>query len=688
MLAIMAGSFITGVCSVTPQIFIPMVSLFSMPDEKEQKTGMVLSGLLTGMLASTTIVFKVLPNVPTTYRGTFFSILKSIGELFCILELSAKLAVIGISRGRVIAYPERHLSKSLGFLKIFVYLLLPLSYLRGATLDFVDTPLADVVRAMSRAYDTPMLVDDSLNFRVTFHLDGVGVMEGLTALCSAHGLEVVQEGSVFHVRRARARGESEFRMQDSLVTLSVKGQEVNDFVREFALNSGLNILASPGLEGRITGTLRGMPAEEAFRALMGAHGFRVWREGKCLRIGEKRRQSAKAGANDRGGTSSGNIRLERDGDLYSAEIAEGELLQVLDELADLSGLNLAVYGDVHETVRLKFDSATLEDLVESLFRGRRYSYVLDSNTLYVSEGGMRNALSTTCLYPLRHIHSERALAHLGKVSPSANFVSTEVKEQNALLLAGSLSEIQMAVDLLKQVDLPAMQVTLSCIVVEFKRGRGFEIGLHSGATRKTAERDIGARGYLDFMSKDFSVSGAFGKIGLLPDRFEMELASMEENNVAEVLARPRLTTLNGNKAELNVTNTVYYLVSQVSADGYPITDYRSFNDGISLELTPSVTQDGRITLEVSPEIKTAGRSSGDGPRDISTRNLKTVVVLENGETLCLGGLIRKSKSEVRSAVPFLGSIPLLGRLFSYTSEQEEENELAIFITPHVEKEGQ
>ena len=688
MLAIMAGSFITGVCSVTPQIFIPMVSLFSKPDEKELKTGMVLSGLLTGMLASTTIVFKVLPNVPTTYRGTFFSILKSIGELFCILELSAKLAVIGISRGRVIAYPERHLSKSLGFLKIFVYLLLPLSYLRGATLDFVDTPLADVVRAMSRAYDTPMLVDDSLNFRVTFHLDGVGVMEGLTALCSAHGLEVVQEGSVFHVRRARARGESEFRMQDSLVTLSVKGQEVNDFVREFALNSGLNILASPGLEGRITGTLRGMPAEEAFRALMGAHGFRVWREGKCLRIGEKRRQSAKAGANDRGGTSSGNIRLERDGDLYSAEIAEGELLQVLDELADLSGLNLAVYGDVHETVRLKFDSATLEDLVESLFRGRRYSYVLDSNTLYVSEGGMRNALSTTCLYPLRHIHSERALAHLGKVSPSANFVSTEVKEQNALLLAGSLSEIQMAVDLLKQVDLPAMQVTLSCIVVEFKRGRGFEIGLHSGATRKTTERDIGARGYLDFMSKDFSVSGAFGKIGLLPDRFEMELASMEENNVAEVLARPRLTTLNGNKAELNVTNTVYYLVSQVSADGYPITDYRSFNDGISLELTPSVTQDGRITLEVSPEIKTAGRSSGDGPRDISTRNLKTVVVLENGETLCLGGLIRKSKSEVRSAVPFLGSIPLLGRLFSYTSEQEEENELAIFITPHVEKEGQ
>jgi type IV pilus assembly protein PilQ len=59
------------------------------------------------------------------------------------------------------------------------------------------------------------------------------------------------------------------------------------------------------------------------------------------------------------------------------------------------------------------------------------------------------------------------------------------------------------------------------------------------------------------------------------------------------------------------------------------------------------------------------------------------VVLKNGETLCLGGLRRKNKSEVRSAVPFLGSIPLLGRLFSYVSEEEDESELAVFITPEV-----
>ncbi len=554
---------------------------------------------------------------------------------------------------------------------------------KSVTLDFVDTPIAEVVRLISLAYKTPVLVDDALDLKVTFHLDGVGVLDALTALCSAHGLELVQQESVFHVRRASVRGEHEFSLRDTLVTLSVKDKEVGEFVREFALNSGLNILASPGLEGRITGELRSMPAEAAFRSIMSVHGFRVWREGAILRVESPRLSSAGKASSE----ASDKIRIYKDGDLYSAEVNDGDLAQALNVLAEVAELNLALYGDIRESMRLKLHAVTLECLIESLFKGRRYSFALEGKTLYVSEGGTHKALSASKLYPLRHVHSERALAYLGKFAPSPNFVATEIKEQNALLLGGSHFEIQMAVDLLKQIDIPALQVTLSCIVVEFKRGRGFEIGLHSGATRKTAERDLGARGYFDFMGKDFSAAGAFGKIGLLPDRFELELASLEENNQAEVLARPRLTTLNGNKAELNVTNTVYYLVSQVSADGYPITDYRSFNDGISLELTPSVTQEGRITLEVSPEIKSAGRSSGDGPRDISTRNLKTMVVLADGETLCLGGLIRKSKSEVRSAVPFLGSIPLLGRLFSYTSEEEEENELAIFITPHVEKAG-
>lgn len=539
--------------------------------------------------------------------------------------------------------------------------------------DFVDTPISEVARSLSLAFETPVLVDSDIENRVTFHFDGVGVFEGLTALCESMGLEVVEEGKFFRIRRALNHGDFSFAVSDSLVSISVRNKDVLEFIQEYGANTGLNILPSPKVSGRISGDIKNMPAEKAFTVLMESYGYRVRKNQGCVWIDVK--------------SSSENndslFEIEIEGNLYSVDFDDTPLLRALDAIAKLANLNLAVYGNVQETIRLRFTKVPLHVLVNSLFKGSEYTYFLDSENLFVAPRGMKNALSKISLYPLKFVSAEKALELLNKFLPSGNFVMSEVKEQNALLLGGSESEIESAKILLNKIDVPSLQVTLSCLIVEIKKGKNFEIGLHSGVDRKTGESDFGVRGFYDFMGKNLSKTGALGKIGILPDRFELELSSLEENNLAEVLARPKLTTLNGNKAELNVTNTVYYLVSQVSADGYPITDYRSFNDGISLELTPSVTQGGSITLDVSPEIKTAGRSTGDGPRDISTRNLKTTVVLKNGETLCLGGLRRKNKSEVRSAIPFLGSLPVIGRFFSYLSEEEEESELVIFITPEV-----
>ncbi|OWV17776.1 type II and III secretion system protein [Fibrobacter sp. UWB4] len=548
------------------------------------------------------------------------------------------------------------------------------------TLDFADVPLADVARTLSQAYGISILTDDAGDMRVTFHLEGVGLFEGLTALCAANGLAVVQEGRVYHIRRSRVLENGYIALENSGVVVSVKNMNVREFVREFGLNTGVNVLADYDVDGVVSGNLRGMVPEMAFRVLMESNGFKVRGERGCLRVTRARNvEKALNGSPD--GTE---VSVERAGDLYSVDLQSASLKAVLKAIAEEAELNLAIYGDLNESVQMSFKDVSLPELLASLFRGSAFTFRLDSSSLLVSEEGAK-ALADVRVFPLKHVTPEKAMAQLSKFAKGSELKVSEYREQNALVLGGSPHAMERAVDLLKMIDAPQMQVTLACVIVEFRKGRGFAIGLRSGATRNVGERDIQARGFFDFLGKDISKSGAFGKIGILPDRFELELSSMEENNEAKVLARPRVTTLNGGKAELNVTNTVYYLVSQVSADGFPITDYRSFNDGISLELTPTLTQDGLVTLSVSPEIKTAGRSTGDGPRDISSRNMKTTVVLRDGETLCLGGLIRKNKTEVRSAVPFLGSIPILGRLFSYTSEEEDESELAIFITPSVEK---
>lgn len=551
----------------------------------------------------------------------------------------------------------------------------------AVTLDFVDVALSEVARTLSLAYGTSILTDDAGDVHVTFHLEGVGLFEGLTSLCAAHGLDLVLEGRVYHIRRSRVQNGS-IALTDSGVVVDVKNMNVREFVKEFGLNTGVNVLADYDVDGVVSGNLRRMVPEMAFRVLMESNGFKVRGERGCLRVSRGGRAVSGVLRND---SPDVEISVERAGDLYSVDLQSAPLKTVLKAVTEEAGLNLAVYGDLNETVQMSFKDVSLPELLASLFRGSAFAFRLDSTSLLVSEAGAgAKAIAGVRVFPLKHASPEKAMAQLSKFMKGAELNASEYREQNAIVLGGSPQAMARAEEFLKMIDVPQMQVTLACVIVEFRKGRGFAIGVRSGATRNVGERDIQARGFFDFLGKDISKTGAFGKIGILPDRFELELSSMEENNEAKVLARPRVTTLNGNKAELNVTNTVYYLVSQVSADGYPITDYRSFNDGISLELTPTMTQDGLITLSVSPEIKTAGRSTGDGPRDISSRNMKTTVVLRDGETLCLGGLIRKNKTEVRQAVPFLGSIPILGRLFSYTSEEEDESELAIFITPTVE----
>ena len=564
---------------------------------------------------------------------------------------------------------------------LFPLVLLLAALASGAvTLDFVDTPVQEVARSLSLAYDVPVMVDAGVDRRVTFHLEGVSLLEGLSALCESNGLELVQKENLLVIEPRKLRGKSDIHLQDSLVSVQVQDKDVLEFLEEFSATTGLNILWKPDVQGNLSGSIRSLPVERAFRSLLEVNGFAVEKKNGCLMVrvvqAGDRREAA-------GAQPESSARIWKEDSLYEAHLDGVPVGEAVKELAALAELNLAMYGNLDEKVRLDFSRVKLQDFLEALFRGSRYTFRLDSNTLSVSEGGNRNPLSVTKLYPLKHVSGEHALQQLGKMFSGTEMAVSEVKEQNAVLLSGATDRIESAEALLQKIDGPLMQVTLSCVIVEFRKGSAFEIGLRGGSGRRTKEGDLGLKGFLDFLGKDASGKGAVGKIGILPDRFELELASMEENNQAKVLARPRLTTLNGNKAELNVTNTVYYLVSQVSAEGYPITDYRSFNDGISLELTPSVTREGVITLDVAPEIKTAGRSSGDGPRDISTRNLKTMVLLKNGETLCLGGLVRKNKTEVRTDVPFLGSIPFIGRLFSYESEVEEESELAIFITPEV-----
>lgn len=129
----------------------------------------------------------------------------------------------------------------------------------------------------------------------------------------------------------------------------------------------------------------------------------------------------------------------------------------------------------------------------------------------------------------------------------------------------------------------------------------------------------------------------------------------------------------------------------VPTSGQPTTQkterFEKITAEVKLEITPWVSADGDVTVEIHPEFSTPiGQFNPEVPPTINSRILSSTVRLRDGETIVLGGLIQNSQTESRSKFPILGDIPIIGAVFRGRSTDIEDSELVVYITPHINQE--
>lgn len=166
---------------------------------------------------------------------------------------------------------------------------------------------------------------------------------------------------------------------------------------------------------------------------------------------------------------------------------------------------------------------------------------------------------------------------------------------------------------------------------------------------------------------------------------EAFVSALETEGLVTVLAEPNLTTLSGEPASFLAGGEIPF--GTTDGDGNAIIEYRQF--GVSLAFTPTLLDDSRISIKVTPEVsQLSGFSAtigGTTVRGLTTRRADTTVELGNGESLVLGGLLQKSVRQDIAKVPGLGDLPILGALFRSKGFQSEETELMIIVTPYIVK---
>ena len=268
---------------------------------------------------------------------------------------------------------------------------------------------------------------------------------------------------------------------------------------------------------------------------------------------------------------------------------------------------------------------------------------------------------------------------------------------NALIITASAQDYEVIAEIVEKLDIVRDQVLVEMLIMEVSEENLEEIGVDmatiaqavTGSTRLFAATNFGPR--VDFASGNLEglSIGAWRKNGSTTNYGSMITALKKETGV-NILSTPHIMTSNHQKASIVVgENRPFVTESRITETTDLLTPtviktYEYKDVGISLEITPHISQGGLVRLEIDSEftkiIETT--SSSDTPT-VAKRQAKTVVSMNSGSTIVIGGLIRDDKSNLVKKVPLLGDIPLLGGLFKYEKDEFQKTNLLIFITPYV-----
>lgn len=563
------------------------------------------------------------------------------------------------------------------------------------SIDVKNMDIRDVIRLISKGYSLNIVLDRKVTGMVTLNLIDVPVSEGLKVLVESYGWELEQRGDVYHIGIAKEKGDLKLVVQEDLITADLVNVEINTFIRDFSEKTGVSVVPASKLTGRVSAKLYKIPIKDALKTVLEGNGFGVEFNRNIYTIS----RGESGGEGNRGGNSRGRRRFNIDfeNDALSIEVQNGDLDALIHEIANVSELEIVVYGKLSGQVNARLNNIPLDEGLALILGGTKYTFVNRGDIILIGDrNGATPAgqtLTTSKLIHLFHIKADEVPKILPKNIPATAI--KVVKEQNALLISGTSEDIVKTQQFLRSIDIPTPQVALDVLIVEYTREIGKEFGFEASGNRPTTgDNAKRSSNYYSFPHVEMNRSGdqakellksVFGNktfITNLPDDFMMTLKLLEDQKRAKVLAQPTLTVLNGNKAKIDVGETSYFKVIGGTADS-PTQNFRPINSGITVNITPWISKSGQITAEVNPEISNATTVNEDGYPNISRRSINTTVRIEDNKTVVLGGLLKSTEAISHQQVPFLGDIPILGYLFKSTNRRQVQSNLVIYITPHI-----
>ncbi|SIQ45270.1 type IV pilus assembly protein PilQ [Aeromonas sp. RU39B] len=399
---------------------------------------------------------------------------------------------------------------------------------------------------------------------------------------------------------------------------------------------------------------------------------------------------------------------------------------VLQIIADFNHFNLVTTDSVTGNITLRLDGVPWEQALDVILKVKGLDRRLDGNILLVAPA---EELAAREKQQLESRHQVAELAPLvteylqvnyAKASEVAALLASEktsllskrgavsLDERTNILVIKDTSEVIDNVKrMLSLLDIPVRQVVIEARMVTIDDGYDEALGVRWGVTKNdghgnstsgtiegndasgnndgatTARGDVSNR-----LNVNLPVANAAGSLAFQVARLadgtllDLELSALEKESKAEIIASPRVTTANQKPAMIEQGTEIPYVESS-SSGATSVTFKKAV---LSLKVTPQITPDNRVILDLTVTQDTKGETVPTGTGDavsINAQSITTQVLVDNGETLVLGGIYQQTVKSDVSKVPLLGDIPGLGILFRKTVSENKKRELLIFVTPRI-----
>ena len=248
------------------------------------------------------------------------------------------------------------------------------------------------------------------------------------------------------------------------------------------------------------------------------------------------------------------------------------------------------------------------------------------------------------------------------------------KNTNTLTITASPPLLKRIKEEIALIDVPPSQIMVEAVVTEISKDALEELGVNWQWQFR--------RGYASI--KDFTGELYYYTTGKFPTQFWTALRLMIEQGKASLKANPRIATLEGKEAVINIGKEEYHLI-EAGTPPYPYRTLEAIKAGIVLKIVPYISGKDEVTLRLNTEVSDIVGKGVEGLPLISKRAATTNVRVKDGETVVIGGLLEKNRRRSTKKVPLLGALPGIGTLFRSQRIEEEDNELVIFVTPHIWK---